>query len=172
MLEAFQEPFQNAAEAVAKASWFADIWLCKCGLWPDEARPKAVVFKLLKPHWRNDARSEPGLFFSVWVDEELAVKGRLKYNVHALKLRQLTGYALESGKFATAFREGFEREQNAWPNVSVDFGPQTLFEGFVETALPAVESQIVSLASAFHPLGKRIDDLLAQSEKPKPARRP
>jgi len=171
MIDAYQKPFRDAAKAVAKASWFGKSWRCHWGLWPDEGQPKAVVFKLLKPHWTNDTlpavSSESGLFFSVWVDEESAAKGRLKYNVHALKLRGLKAYALESRKFAAAFREGFQAERGAWPNVSTDFGPQTLFEGFVEADLPAVESQIVALATAFLPIGRQVDELLSQSQKDK-----
>jgi len=164
---AHRPPFEAAAAQIAKARWFGNAWLCKTGLWPDAIAPTAMVLKLLKPHWSDDSKaaivSASGIFFSIWVDEPSAASGRLRYNLHALKLRGLKGYKLESRKFATAFRASFESARRDWPNVRTDFGPQTLFEGFVESSNGAWTTQIVELAGAFHPLGDVIDELLSQS---------
>jgi hypothetical protein len=124
-----------------------------------------VVLKLLKRQWSNDVAetmvSTSGIFFSIWIDREALRKGRLRYNLHALKLRQLEGYSLESRKFAAAFRRVFSPRLQAWPNVKTEFGPQTLFEGFISIPPAGMESAIWRLAEAFLPVGKVIDGLLA-----------
>jgi len=168
MLPDYLATFERARQRVSGASGF-ESWICKAGLWPDAAAPSAVVLKLLKPHWSPDPReaivSAAGIFFSVWIDEPALAKGGLHYNLHALKLRQLTGYALESRKFATSFRDRFQLAQDRWPNVSTAFGPQTLFQGFRECPISAFGSAIFDLAHSFVPLGEVVEKLLADHKR-------
>ncbi len=166
------------AEARAEAGWVS--WV---GLWPDEAAPEAAVLKLHRPHWSPDAReaagNATGIFFSLWVDEAARARGGFHYNLHALKLRNLAGYALESRKFAAAFRARFQPLQGGWPVVRTDFGPQTLFQGFVVCAPERLEEAALALMWQFAPVGTVIDELLvlavpvsADRSTPRPRRRP
>lgn len=54
------------------------------------------------------------------------MQDRVFYNIRALKLRELEGYAITSRDFARDFRDRFEAMRDQWPNVRVDFGPATL----------------------------------------------
>jgi hypothetical protein len=168
--EDFQEVFQRIRRRVLDDPRFREDFVCKAGLWPDAEEPGAVVLKLLKRHWSNDVAetmvSTSGIFFSIWIDREALRKGRLRYNLHALKLRRLDGYSLESRKFATAFRRAFSPMLQAWPNVKMEFGPQTLFEGYVAIPAAEMEPAIWKLVEAFLPLGKVIDCLLAEIRPP------
>jgi hypothetical protein len=122
----------------------------------------------LKRHWTNDPPHKIGntcgIFFSVWLDTTSPKHShRLRYNIHALKLRALPGHKLESRKFAEAFRLGFSALKQPWPNVSLDHGPQTLMEGFTDLGGDCHESDILGLCSSFCPVAPLIDDLLAQA---------
>jgi len=94
----------------------------------------SVALKLYKKSWANpspDVLSEATrIFFSVWLTESSIKNQRLHYNIHALKLRHLQGYHIQSRKFAAAFRARFKAVQHHWPNVEVNCGPLTLMEGF------------------------------------------
>src|ERR1700744_5160968 len=91
------------------------------GVWLD-----SVVLKLHKQHWANtpDAKPQtgPAIFFSIWVGNAGAEEDKFFYNIHALKLRKLNGYAITSRKFADDFREQFKSIAHNWPNVSTKFG--------------------------------------------------
>ncbi len=144
-------------------------WMCRTGFWPDHATPNAVVLKLLKPHWSDDAADvvaiSTGIFFSVWVDDSALMRRGLHYNLHALKLRDLAKYNLQSRKFAAEFREHFEPLREQWPAVSVSYGPQTLFQGFVGCTEDEVEATAYDLVRMFIPLGSIVDSLLARAAK-------
>lgn len=122
----------------------------------------SVVLRLHKPRWANKPLTQPqkeaALFFSVWIGTAAAAKQRLSYNIHALKLRQLKGYKLESRKFAEAFREEFIRVGRGWPNVRTDFGPLTLMEGWQEVA--DMQAGVAGLARKFLDIDDIIDQLL------------
>lgn len=109
------------------------------------------VLKIDKPAWNNRGEvAIPGeIFFSIWMKE----KGRLCYNIHALKLRHLTAYKLQSREFAVAFRARFD--SGGWPNVSMDFGPQTLMQGWITS-----EGEIDELIERFCGMHSLIDELL------------
>lgn len=91
--------------------------------------------------------------------------GVLNYNIHALKLRQLTGYSIKSRDFAEAFRSRFKPFENKWPNVSVDFGPLTLMQGWVSIDIENPENEIAGLAHQFLEIQFIIDELLKERKK-------
>lgn len=125
----------------------------------------AVFLKLYKKEWANtfpDPLTAPSrIFFSVWVTPESVAQKKLWYNIHALKLRKLAGYRIESRKFAAAFRSRFAKQQEQWPNLRTDFGPLTLMEGWAffdeKTFLPTV----AGLTKLFLPVTPLIDETLA-----------
>lgn len=167
MFSPYQSAFEKARERILGFRK-TDV-ACKTGLWPDDVAPKCLVLKLLKPHWSNDppetVGNDCGIFFSAWIDiESLRPNRRLHYNIHALKLRDLPGYKLESRKFAEAFRVAFIAMKGPWPNLSLDHGPQTLIEGFIEVVSSSCESELVGLGMRFFPVIALIDDLLAQAK--------
>jgi hypothetical protein len=104
-------------------------------------------------------QNETGIFFSVWIDKDAASKSRANYNIHALKLRQLEGYSITSRDFANDFREGFASMRDAWPNVSVDYGPLTLMQGWIEIVPKDFEEDTLVLLERFKPVSGLIDRL-------------
>ena len=118
------------------------------------------VLYLDRPHWHNrgSSKGEPGeIFFSIWPDGS----GRLNYNIHALKLRNLSSYRLESRKFAERFRAEFDTE--GWPNVTTNFGPQTLFQGWIESD----DSALDAIFRRFLDIEPLIERLLAAGARDK-----
>jgi hypothetical protein len=128
-----------------------------------------AVLKLYRASWANPLQdpltAETRIFFSVWTKdwtkEQPLKEQKLFYNIHALKLRKLRGYAIESKKFADAFRKGFRRFAHHWPNVRMDFGPLTLMEGWVETDTESLSRQTLGLARNFPEIAPLIDNTLA-----------
>jgi hypothetical protein len=122
------------------------------------------VLKLQKPSWTNDpmdrVENTSGIFFSVWTNEALTSKSRANYNVHALKLRQLEGYSITSRDFANEFRKGFASKRYTWPNVSVNYGPLTLMQGWIEVDSNSFEKSVLVLMERFNDLSPLIDRLL------------
>jgi hypothetical protein len=133
--------------------------ICKQGFYND-----CSVVKLQRASWTNDrmgrVQNKSGIFFSVWIDEDAASKSRANYNIHALKLRQLEGYSMTSRDFANDFRDGFASMRDAWPNVSVDYGPLTLMQGWIEIVPKGFEEDILVLLERFKPVSRLIDRLL------------
>jgi hypothetical protein len=80
----------------------------------------------------DQLQNQTGIFFSIWTNEKAANQRQASYNIHALKLRQLAGYRITSRDFAHDFRQSFAPMRAAWPNVSVDYGPLTLMQGWIE----------------------------------------
>ena len=89
-----------------------------------------------------------------------AVENRTEYNIHALKLRQLEGYSITSRDFAHDFRKGFAPTRNTWPNVSVDYGPLTLMQGWIKVDANRLEEDLLALMERFQHLSPLIDRLL------------
>ena len=122
------------------------------------------VLKLQKASWTNDpmdrVQNTSGIFFSVWMSKESARKNRANYNIHALKLRQLEGYSIASRDFANEFRKGFASTRNTWPNVSVNYGPLTLMQGWIEVDTNSFEEGVLVLMERFNHLSPLIDRLL------------
>jgi hypothetical protein len=134
------------------------------GWWYDSA-----VLKLQKTGWSSPALHEnpihSGIFFSIWIGEEDVVKSIFNYNIHALKLRSLHGYAIKSREFADDFRSAFATDQHSWKNVSVRFGPQTLMQGYMPLIPENLEKDVDRLVKKFIPLCPTIDKLLELRKK-------
>jgi hypothetical protein len=137
----------------------SDGLVCKQGFYRD-----CPVLKLQKSSWTNDpmdrVENKTGIFFSVWIDKKAATQGRAKYNIHALKLRHLEGYSITSRDFANDFRKHFASVRDAWPNVSVDFGPLTLMQGWIKVDPKSLETEALALLERFQLLSPLIDRLL------------
>ena len=124
----------------------------------------SVVLKIHKQHWANNpgAKPQPGpaIFFSIWIGNDDIKNHQLFYNIHALKLRQLNGYTITSRAFATDFRQQFKAFEHNWPNVSTNFGPQTLMQGWQTVDLEAATEDIFKIAKKFIEIDILIDNLL------------
>jgi len=96
----------------------------------------SVFLKLYKREWSSDLNSpltaEARIFFSIWINDKTIRANKISYNIHAFKLRNLKGYSIASKEFADSFRKQFKTVQDNWENVSIDFGPLTLMEGWTE----------------------------------------
>ncbi|MFP5040042.1 hypothetical protein [Parasediminibacterium sp. JCM 36343] len=127
-------------------------------------RKDPVVLKLYKRAWSNQLQdpltAETRIFFSVWVSVSASEEQKLFYNIHALKLRQLKGYCIQSRKFASIFRSSFKEFEHQWKNVSVNFGPLTLMEGWLKTDLENLQADIIGLANNFLEIAHLVDDTL------------
>jgi hypothetical protein len=133
--------------------------ICKQAFYKD-----CAVLKLQKGSWTNDpmdrVENKSGIFFSIWIDKMAASQSRAKYNIHALKLRQLEGYSITSRDFASDFRNGFASMRAAWPNVRIDYGPLTLMEGWIQVDAERFEQNILGLMERFRQISPLIDRLL------------
>ena len=137
----------------------ADGLICKQGFYTN-----SLVLKLQKASWTNDpmnqVRNQSGIFFSIWITEKSAARNQANYNIHALKLRHLKGYSITSRDFAEDFRNRFASLQKPWPNVSVDYGPLTLMQGWIDIHPQSIEKSILRLMKSFEQLSPLIDHLL------------
>ena len=135
----------------------------------------SVVLRMSKKAWANKPLTRPqsdtAIFFSIWVNEKDANADRLFYNIHALKLRKLSGYKVTSREFAADFRARFKPFAQHWPNVSVDFGPLNLMEGWTALDATTVAAAVSALAATFLELVPLIDNLLEQKKAPALIRR-
>ncbi len=136
----------------------------KVGIWMD-----SVVLKIQKPAWLNTGIKhkpfEESVFFSVWLSDESLAKNRLCYNIHALAMRSLVNYRIQSRAFAEDFRKRFIADKTLWPNVRTDFGPLTLMEGWVPLPATDLDHAIAKLATQFVPLHMIIDDVFKLYKK-------
>ena len=124
----------------------------------------AIALKVYKSEWSDDPRqpltAPSRIFFSVWVTEKSVQQKQLLYNIHALKLRQLKGYKIPSREFATLFRTKFQPLVAKWPNLSLDYGPQTLMQGWTPLAPATLEANAVQLIKKFEAIIPLIDQTL------------
>ncbi|QKJ29048.1 hypothetical protein HQ865_04535 [Mucilaginibacter mali] len=136
----------------------------KVGVWLN-----SVVLKIQGKAWVNQSpETKPfseSVFFSVWVNDDTIASGKVFYNIHALKMRELKGYRIQSREFADAFRREFKTYEEMWPNVSTAFGPLTLMEGHLPLNDATLPNEIVVLTEKFLPLAKITDKLLAERKK-------
>lgn len=123
-----------------------------------------AVLKLQKPSW-TDLGFAQGVFFSVWIEPKDEKKRIAKYNIHALKLRLREGYTIKANEFAEAFRLRFGKYGIDWPNLSVKYGPQTLFEGWIELDIDRFGSDVEALVDKFLEVQHLIDELLAERKR-------
>ena len=147
----------NRAAARTKALLDGSKIQARVGYWEESA-----VLKLQKRSWKNltsdTGQNDAEIFFSVWVEEKGLEQNRAFYNIHALKLRALEGHEIQSREFADAFRTAFAAAPSDWPHVSIDYGPQTLMQGWID--LENLENDAAVLVSRFIPLAELIDSLL------------
>lgn len=129
--------------------------ITRTGVWLDSA-----ALKILKPHWSDGAGHET--FFSVWADARDLKKGRFNYNIHALKMRLLPGYSMSAGDFVFGFRERFAKAGGNWPNMSMDYGPQTLFQGWMPFDVRTFRTDVISLVNGFVAIHRIIDEVLEE----------
>jgi hypothetical protein len=124
----------------------------------------SVFIKLYKKSWTNNPQealtAESRIFFSLWVNDSTIEKQKIMYNIHALKLRKLKGYSIQSRKFAELFREDFKDYTHKWQNVSVNHGPLTLMEGWVKLDLETFQDEILKMAYNFLEIENLIDKTL------------
>jgi len=130
-------------------------------VWPGKLL-NCDVLKIYKDAWANPSKdpvtSPSRIFFSIWVDPDN--KHQLFYNIHALKLRQLKGFKIESRKFAETFRKEFKPFSHKWENVSTDFGPLTLMQGFVTLEQKTFLHEVLKLSNNFLGIEHLIDQTL------------
>ncbi len=147
-IEHYLNIFQNAANSLEHEAIKSKNLEVAVGLYLD-----SVFLKVYKLSWTNDQNtpltSESRIFFSIWVNDLTLAKQQIFYNIHALKLRKLVGYRIESRKFATLFRSYFIEFQHLYPNVSTDFGPLTLMEGWVKFNHDYLQLEVINLAKTF-----------------------
>ena len=125
---------------------------------------ESVALKAYKPEWSGDPKNaltaDSRIFFSVWVSDKTIKENRLYYNIHALRLRQLKGYAITSREFAERFRKQFKPHLKEWDNVSINYGPLTLMEGWKELQHETLSTDIATLADRFYTIAPIIDTML------------
>lgn len=125
----------------------------------------SVFLKLYKKAWASPLQdplsADSRIFFSIWVNDAAIKEQKICYNIHALKLRQLKGYTIQSRKFADIFRHGFKEVAHKWQNVRVDFGPLTLMEGWIKADLANFQNDIIKLADNFLEIDHLVDNTLA-----------
>lgn len=130
---------------------------------------ESVALKVYNPEWSGNPQSpldaEGRIFFSVWINDKSISERKIYYNIHALKLRTLKGYTITSRNFAQDFRKEFVKYQKEWPNVSVNYGPLTLMEGWVALKEDDIEKDIHELAQRFLKISPIIDNVLKQYKK-------
>ena len=155
----YLDKFSKAASRLDKKLLRQKEMDVETGIWLN-----SVVLRLQKKHWANNPAEKPhtgaAIFMSIWLNDQALKENKLLYNIHALRLRQLRGYSLTARNFATAFRTAFEKFRHQWPNVSVEYGPQTLMEGWIAISAEGLEHDIAVLANKFLEIDFIIDDLL------------
>ncbi len=118
-----------------------------------------------KPHWTNrfDAEKDStiGLFFAIWVTPQLIERKQFAYNLHSKQLRNLPGYKVTSRKFASEFRIAIKDKVSDWPEISLDYGPVTLFEGRDSCERDSFAQKVEQRVTAFVKIHAEVDTLLA-----------
>lgn len=156
----YQQKFQEALDQISQKEFNA------LGLKISvEIILESVALKIYKPEWSNDLQSpldaSSRIFFSVWISDKTIEEGRLYYNIHALKLRELKGYKIQSRNFAEDFRNRFTKYQKNWDNVSVKYGPLTLMQGWCELKQENLQQDIIKLSQSFLEISSIIDETLS-----------
>ncbi len=157
----YLDEFQKAADRLDKKLLNKKQVEVAVGIYID-----SVFLKLYKRCWANSFQdpltSESRIFFSVWIADATIKEQKIFYNIHALKLRHLKGYSIQSRKFAETFRDSFKSFAPTWKNVSVKFGPLTLMEGWLKVNVENFQDEIVELANKFLEIEHLVDDTLAE----------
>jgi hypothetical protein len=162
--EKYLNIFQDAVDQLDKSAFDKHQIEITVGVFLD-----SVALKLYKKSWANPFQdpvtSKSRIFFSIWINDSTIKEQKLYYNIHALKLRKLEGYSIESRKFAETFRKEFKKFAYKWQNVSVKYGPLTLMEGWIAIDLQNFKNEIVSLASNFLEIEGLVDETLIKFKK-------
>lgn len=162
--EIYLDKFENAVKTFDKKELEKSGLEIQTGIWLN-----SVVLRLQKKYWANNPDEKPhsgsAIFMGIWIDQEAFSKRILKYNIHALKLKQLNGYTLQSRAFADSFREKFKEFEQNWKNVSVQFGPQTLMEGWIPLNEENIQDNILDLINNFIEIAPLIDETLLEFQK-------
>ena len=157
----YLEKFQNAADEIDKKILAQKQLEVAIGLYGN-----SVFLKLYKNNWatpfQDPLTAESRIFFSVWINDSVIEEQKIWYNIHALKLRQLKGYRIQSRKFAEVFRSSFKDFECKWQNVSVKFGPLTLMEGWLKINPENFKDEILKLANNFFEIAYLVDEALAK----------
>jgi hypothetical protein len=164
--KSYLDKFEKAAERLNRELLDEKQIEASVGIYLD-----SVCLKLYKRSWANKfedpLNSKSRIFFSIWVNDATIKEHRLFYNIHALKLRKLNGYTIESRKFADTFRKSFKEFEHKWQNVSVKFGPLTLMEGWLEIDLENFQDAILKLANGFLEIEQLVDKTLVKFKNKK-----
>jgi len=156
--------FQKAADRLDKRQIIQKQTEVATGIYLD-----SVFLKVYKLSWANKTpdplTASSRIFFSVWINDRAIKENKICYNIHAFKLRHLNGYSIASREFAADFRREFTRFENHWPNVSTEFGPLTLMEGWVKFNETAAQDDIMRLVKKFLKIAYLIDELLEKNRR-------
>jgi len=124
----------------------------------------SIALKVYKAEWASDPQNpltSPGrIFFSIWITEKSVQQNQLLYNIHALKLRQFKTHRIASRDFATQFRTKFQPHAHQWPNLSLDYGPLTLMQGWTPLDPATLETETIQLIRQFETISPLIDKVL------------
>ena len=159
----YLDKMQKSIDLLDKAAFSKRQLEFKIGVWLN-----SVVLKIQEKAWLNQTSVNAfgeSVFFSIWINDDTMREGKIYYNIHALKLRELTGYKIKSRHFAESFRDQFKPYAKDWPNVSVAFGPLTLMEGWVKLDMNKMEDVIANLATRFFVIQPIINALLLARKK-------
>lgn len=155
----YQNKFQSAISTISKKE--LDDLRLKVSI---GSVMESLALKVYKPEWSSNPQSPliatGRIFFSIWVNDKAIQENRIYYNIHALKLRELEGYKISSRSFAEQFREQFVKGMINWPNVSVEYGPLTLMEGWIELNDESIEKDTAELVQRFLDISFMIDETL------------
>ena len=162
-MKQFVPLFERAANRIRPALRSHELEV-EAGSWLGSSALKVQKRRWTQPK-ANPNDPHAGIFFSVWVEPKGLKKKQAFYNIHALHLPSLNAYALQSRELAEAFRARFARQKAGWPNVSVDFGPQTLMQGWIPFDESKLEQDAVKLIHRFVPLSDLIDELLEKRRR-------
>jgi hypothetical protein len=153
--------FQNTADKIDKSIMASKQLEAATGLYGD-----SVFLKLYKRSWAGpspDPLTAPSrIFFSIWINDASISEQKILYNIHAFKLRHLKGYSIASRKFADSFRTSFSEFEQQWPNVSLNYGPLTLMQGWIKHDPEKMQDEILGLYKNFLELEPLIDQTLAK----------
>ena len=117
----------------------------------------SAALKLQKSNWSDNGMGQ-GIFFSVWLGNREVETNKFNYNIHALKLGSQKSCGVKPVAFARAFRSRFAFTR--WPNLSTDYGPQTLMQGWLPLHPHTFEQDVLVLIERFVSTHHTIDELL------------
>ena len=127
---------------------------------------ESATLKVYKPEWSGNPQSPldavSRIFFSIWVNDKTIREGKMYYNIHALKLRELKGYTISSRHFAQNFRDQFLKYQKNWPNSDIQYGPLTLMQGWIPLTTEDIQKEVCRLIQNFMEVSPTIDAVLDQ----------